>query len=200
MKKLISLTLALILCLTSFSVLAFATDAEVTGVVLHEAKYYEAVKTADEIKDAVIYVDFEATFGDGTKANYNTKDGWDNEAITAEVTWTVKEENDENFGYQQSLYVTIDGTEHWLGYVNIEVNKFKAIMRNVITLNGATCEEKITYLYDFVRILELLFGTLDREVGGSDAYPELRDRFGTVGDFLEDLLVNLKLAKSKSQG
>lgn len=187
MKKLISLTLALIICLTSFSVLAFAADTEVTGVVLNEAKYYEAVKTADEIKDAVIYVDFEATFNNGTKANYNTKDGWDDESVTAEVAWTVKEENDENFGYQQSLYVTIDGTEHWLGYVNVEVNKFKAVMRNIITLNGATCEQKVTYFAEIFRFLEYLFDTLDRELGKSDAFPKLRDAFGGVADMIDKI-------------
>lgn len=187
MKKFISFTLALLFCVASFSILAFANDAEVTSVTLHEAKYYEAVKTVNEIKDAVIYVDFEATFSDGTIANYNTKNGWSDDDITAKVTWTVKEENDKNFGYQQSLYVTIDGKEYWLGYVNIEVNKFKAIMRNIITLNGATCEQKITYFAGIFRFLESLFDTLDKTLGTSDAFPKLRDSFGRVADIMMEI-------------
>ena len=146
MKKFISLTLALIMCLSVFSVAAFAAEEitrNIASIELHTVKYYEAVHNEAEIASAALYVNFLVYYTDGTTALYDSKEGWDEPTVTSEVTWYIKPENDENYGGQQSLYITIDGVDYWAGYVDVEVNSFKALMRNIITWDWMTCEEKV---------------------------------------------------------
>lgn len=143
MKKLISLALTLIMCLSVFSVAVSAaeeTTREIASIELHTVKYYAAVKTAEEIADAAFFVDFVASFDDGTTVAYNSKDGWADESITAEVSWHIQPETDENFGDQQSLYIAIDGEEYWAGYTHVEVDQCKAIFRSVVTWDWVTPE------------------------------------------------------------
>ncbi len=137
MKKLISIILAISLCFSMFAIAASAEGEEVgrmiTSIELHNVKYYQAVKTADKIADAAFFIDFVAYFDDGTTAEYNSKKGWNDPTVTSDVSWYIKPESEENFGDQQSLYVVVDGEEYWAGYVNVEVNKWKAIFRVVVT-------------------------------------------------------------------
>ena len=143
MKKTISLLLAFIMCLSAFSIVSFANeDVErtVTSVELHNVRYYAAVKKEEKIPDAVFYVNFVAYFDDGTSAEYDSKKGWSDATITSEVSWYVQPEADENFGDQQNLYITIDGEDFWAGYVNVEVNTWKAIFRTVVTWSWLTPE------------------------------------------------------------
>lgn len=152
MKKLISLALAFIMCFSVCSVSVFATEDvtteveteetthEVTSVELHNVKYYAAVKTAEEIADAAFFVDFVAYFDNGTSVAYNSKEGWAGEIITAEVSWYIQPETDENFDDQQSLYIVINGEEYWAGYTHVEVDQCKAIFRSVVTWDWITPE------------------------------------------------------------
>ena len=152
MKKLISLALAFIMCFSVCSVSVFATEDvtteveteetthEVTSVELHNVKYYAAVKTAEEIAGAAFHIDFVAYFDDGTSVAYNSKDGWADEAVTAEVSWYIQPETDENFGDQQSLYVVIDGESYWAGYTHVEIDQCKALFRTIVTWDWVTPE------------------------------------------------------------
>ena len=144
MKKVISFTLAFILCLSFFSVASFASEemnCEIASISLTRAEYYEAVETEEQIRDSVTYVEFTATMLDGTEINYNSKDGWSNGA-TYQVSAYIQNETDEDFGTQQSLYITIDGQDFWAGYTEVEVNCYKAILRRVVTLDGRSEEIK----------------------------------------------------------
>lgn len=182
MKKLISLTLALIMCLSVFSVAAFATEENtrnIASIELHTVKYYEAVHNEAEIASAALYVNFLVYYTDGTTALYDSDDGWDNAEIISEVTWYIKPEVDENYGAQQSLYITIDGVDYWAGYTHVEVNKFKATLRNIITWDWMTCEEKIEATHWLFKLLKMLFSILSKEVGG-DAFDILYDAFDTA--------------------
>ena len=88
MKKLISLTLALVMCLSVFSVAAFAAEENtrnIASIELHTVKYYEAVHNEAEIASAALYVNFLVYYIDGITAVYDSKDGWDNAEITSEV-------------------------------------------------------------------------------------------------------------------
>lgn len=141
MKKTISLLLALIMCFSVFSIMSFANeDVErtITSVELHNVRYYASVKNEEKIPDAVFYVNFVAYFDDGTSAEYDSKKGWSDATITSEVSWYVQPETDENFGDQQSLYITIDGEDFWAGYVNVEVSAWKAIFRVIVTWSWLT--------------------------------------------------------------
>lgn len=143
MKKFFSLALALIMCLSVFSVAVSATEEtthEIASIELHTVKYYAAVKTAEEIADAAFFVDFVASFDDGTTVAYNSKDGWADPSVTAEVSWYIQPETDENFGDQQSLYLIIDGEEYWAGYTHVEVDQWKALFRSVVTWDWVTPE------------------------------------------------------------
>ena len=147
MKKIISLILIFALCLSTFTFAVSAEEAEsrtITSVELHNMKYYAAVKTEEEVRDAVFYVNFVAQYDDGTTAQYTSDDGWDDPTVTAEVSWYVQPENEENFGAQQSLYITIDGQDYWAGYVNVEVNAFKALFRTIVTWDWVTPEVVVT--------------------------------------------------------
>lgn len=136
-QKLIPLILVLSLCFSTLAIFAFAEGEDegrmITSIELHNVKYYQAVKTADKIADAAFYIDFAAYFDDGSTAHYNSKKGWDDPTVTSDVSWYIKPESEENFGDQQSLYVVIDGEEYWAGYVNVEVDKWKAVFRVVVT-------------------------------------------------------------------
>lgn len=137
MKKLSSIFLALILCISAIGVTAFAAEnKEITSIELQTAKYYSAVKTDTEIENAAFFVDFIAYYSDGTSAEYNSTHGWSDESITSEVSWRIAP--DENLGDQQNLFITVDGEEYWAGYVKVEVNKAKAILRTIVTLDGTT--------------------------------------------------------------
>lgn len=189
MKKLISLTLALIMCLSVFSVAAFATEANtrnIASIELHTVKYYEAVHKESEIASAALYVNFLVYYTDGTTALYDSKKGWDDAAVTSEVSWYIKPENDENYGGQQSLYIAIDGVDYWAGYVDVEVNSFKALMRNIITWDWMTCEEKIEATHWLFKLLKILFSILSKEIGG-DAFDILCDAFDTADRFVYDV-------------
>ena len=143
MKKLISIILAISLCFSMFAITASAEEAEsrtITSIELHNVKYYAAVRTNEDVRDAAFFIDFVAHFDDGTTAQYNSKNGWDDETVTADVSWYVQPEDDENFGSQQSLYVTIDGQDYWAGYVKVEVNKWKALFRTIVTWDWVTPE------------------------------------------------------------
>ena len=147
MKKLISLILIFTLCLSTFAIAASAEEAEsrtITSIELHNMKYYAAVKSEEDVKDAVFYVNFVAQYDDGTTAQYMSDDGWDDPTVTAEVSWYVQPEDEENFGAQQSLYITIDGQDYWAGYVNVEVNAFKALFRTIVTWDWVTPEVVVT--------------------------------------------------------
>lgn len=137
MKKLLSIFLSLILCISAIGVAAFAAEnKEITSIELQTAKYYSAVKTDDEIENAAFFVDFIAYYSDGTSAEYDSTHGWNDENITSEVSWRIAP--DENLGDQQNLFITVDGEEYWAGYVKVEVNKAKAILRTIVTLDGTT--------------------------------------------------------------
>lgn len=183
MKKLTSLILAVLLCMSCFTLIGSAVDEAkaktVTNVELHTVKYYEAVHNEAEIASAALYVNFLVYYTDGTTALYDSKDGWDDATVTSEVTWYIKPEVDENFGAQQSLYVTIDGVDYWAGYVDVEVNSFKATLRNIITWDWMTCEEKIEATHWLFKLLKMLFSILSKEVGG-DAFDILYDAFDTA--------------------
>lgn len=183
MKKLTSLILAVLLCMSCFTLIGSAVDEAkaktVTNVELHTVKYYEAVHNEAEIASAALYVNFLVYYTDGTTALYDSKKGWDNAEITSEVTWYIACENDENFGAQQSLYVTIDGVDYWAGYVDVEVNSFKATLRNIITWDWMTCEEKIEATHWLFKLLKMLFSILSKEVGG-EAFDILYDAFNTA--------------------
>lgn len=144
MKKIISLILAVSLCFSMFAIAASAEGEEagrmITSIELHNVKYYQAVKSSDEIAGAAFFVDFVAYFDDGTTAEYNSDKGWNDETVTSDVSWYIKPENEENYGDQQSLYVTVDGEEYWAGYVKVEVNKWKALFRTVVTWSWVTPE------------------------------------------------------------
>lgn len=144
MKKLISLILIFALCFSTLAVAASAEGEEIgksiTSVELHNVKYYAAVRAEEEVKDAAFFIDFVAYFDDGTTAEYNSKNGWDDETVTAEVSWYIQPEEDDNFGSQQSLYVTIDGRDFWAGYTKVEVNKWKALLRTIVTWDWVTPE------------------------------------------------------------
>ena len=143
MKKIISLILIFALCFSTFAVAASAEESEsrtITSIELHNVKYYAAVRTNEDVRDAAFFIDFVAHFDDGTTAEYNSKNGWDDETVTADVSWYVQPEDDENFGSQQSLYVTIDGQDFWAGYVKVEVNKWKALLRTIVTWDWVTPE------------------------------------------------------------
>ena len=147
MKKFISLTLILSLCLSTSVIAASAEDTEakaITSIELHNMKYYAAVKTEEDVRDAVFYVNFVAQYDDGTTAQYTSDDGWDDPTVTAEASWYVQPEDEENFGAQQSLYITIDGQDYWAGYVNVEVNAFKALFRTIVTWDWVTPEVVVT--------------------------------------------------------
>lgn len=188
MKKLISLTLALIMCLSVFSVAAFATEENtrnIASVELHVVQYYEAVKTESEISSAAIYVNFLVYYTDGTTALYDSKMGWDDPTVTSEVTWYIKPEVDENYGGQQSLYVNIDGVDYWAGYTHVEVDKFKAILRNIVTWDWMTPEEKIESAHWLLGFLTWLFNVLGKEVGG-DAFDILYQAFAAADMLIYD--------------
>lgn len=147
MKKLVSLILIFALCLSTFAIAASAEEAQsrtITSIELHNMKYYAAVKTEEEVRDAVFYVNFVAQYDDGTTAQYTSEDGWNDPTVTAEVSWYVQPEDEENFGAQQSLYITIDGQDYWAGYVNVEVNAFKALFRTIVTWDWVTPEVVVT--------------------------------------------------------
>ncbi len=53
MKKLLSIFLSLILCISAIGVTSFAAEnKEITSIELQTAKYYSAVKTDTEIENA----------------------------------------------------------------------------------------------------------------------------------------------------
>lgn len=144
MKKLVLTIISLVLCLYVFSVASFAseeTNFEVVSISLIRAEYYEAVETEEQIRDSVTYVEFTATMSDGTEINYNSEDGWSNGAAY-QVSAYIQNETDEDFGAQQSLYITIDGQDFWAGYTEVEVNRYKAIFHRVATLDGRSEEIK----------------------------------------------------------
>ena len=144
MKKTISFMLLFGLCISLFPVLSFAseeTNCEVVSISLTRAEYYEAVETEEQIRNSVTYVEFTATMSDGTEINYNSEDGWSNGAAY-QVSAYIQNETDEDFGTQQSLYITIDGQDFWAGYTEVEVNRYKAIFRRIVTLNGRSDEIK----------------------------------------------------------
>ncbi len=189
MKKLISLTLALIMCLSVFSLAAFAAEENtrnIASIELHTVKYYEAVHNEAEIASAALYVNFLVYYTDGATVLYDSKNGWDDVTVTSEVSWYIKPENDENYGGQQSLYITIDGVDYWAGYVDIEVNTFKALMRNIITWDWMACEEKVEATHWLFKLLKMLFSILSKEVGG-DAFDILYDAFDTADQFVYDV-------------
>ena len=137
MKKILSIFLALILCISAIGVTAFAAEnKEITSIELQTAKYYSAVKVDTEIENAAFFVDFIAYYNDGTSAEYDSTHGWSDESITSEVSWRIV--TDESLGDQQNLFITVDGEEYWAGYVKVEVNKAKAILRTIVTLDGTT--------------------------------------------------------------
>lgn len=178
------------LCLSTFAFAVSAEEAQsrtITSVELHNVKYYAAVRTNEDVRDAALFIDFVAHFDDGTTAQYDSKDGWSDKTITADVSWYIKPENDENYGAQQSLYVTIDGVDYWAGYTHVEVNKFKAFMRNVITWDWMTGEEKVQGFNLLMRLLKLVFVYLRDFVGGSDAYAVLYK----VAEFFENMSSDL---------
>lgn len=190
MKKLTSLILAVLLCMSCFTLIGSAVDEAkaktVTNVELHTVKYYEAVHNEAEIASAALYVNFLVYYTDGTTALYDSDDGWDNAEITSEVTWYIKPEVDENYGAQQSLYITIDGVDYWAGYTHVEVNKFKATLRNIITWDWMTCEEKIEATHWLFKLLKILFSILSKEVGG-DAFDILYDAFDAADQLVYDV-------------
>ena len=185
MKKLISLTLALIMCLSVFSVAAFATEENtrnIASIELHKVKYYEAVYNEAEIASAALYVNFLVYYTDGTTAVHDSAFGWEDPTVTSEVTWYLKPENDENYGSQQSLYVTIDGVDYWAGYVNVQIDPVKAALRNIITWDWMTCDEKIQGLNLIAKLLKLVFRFLIEFVEDNDLYNAMFD----IADALED--------------
>lgn len=157
MKKVIvfftNIVLFTVFCLTSFAV------SEVKSISLLSATYYEAVETEEQIHDAVVSVSFTATLSDGTELTYSTKDGWSNGA-NYEVSAYIQNETDENFGEQQSLYIVIDGQEFWAGYTNVEVNQAKALLRQIVTLDGALTGEKVTIFSRIIDLFTKIFRTL----------------------------------------
>lgn len=139
MKKSISLILSFVLLFSAFAIVASAEEVEnkeITSIELQTAKYYSAVKTDTEIENAAFFVDFIAYYSDGTSAEYDSTHGWSDESITSEVSWRIVP--DESLGGQQNLFITVDGEEYWAGYVKVEVNKAKAILRTIVTLDGTT--------------------------------------------------------------
>lgn len=113
----------------------------VVSISLVKSEYYEAIEVEEKVRDSVKYVEFTATMSDGTEINYNSEDGWSNGA-TYQVSAYIQNETDEDFGVQQSLYITIDGQDFWAGYTEVEVNCYKAILRRVVTLDGRSEEIK----------------------------------------------------------
>lgn len=189
MKKLISLTLALIMCLSVFSVAAFATEVNtrnIASVELHTVKYYEAVHKESEIASAALYVNFLVYYTDGTTALYDSKKGWDDATVTSEVSWYIKPETDENYGGQQSLYITVDGTDYWACYVDVEVDSVKATFRNIITWDWMTPEEKVEATHWLFKLLKSIFAALRDLIGGSDAYGILYNIFDAFDKFVYD--------------
>lgn len=132
MKKIISVFLVAIIGASLFNLASYAEDVYISDIQLIKAEYYEAVKTEEQIRDSVVYVEFTATLSDGSEVSYNTTDDWSNGA-EYEVNAYIQNEVDEDYGEQQSLYIVIDGQEFWAGYTNVEVNKFKAIFRIIVT-------------------------------------------------------------------
>ncbi|MBR2410785.1 MAG: hypothetical protein IKB08_03575 [Clostridia bacterium] len=163
MKKFISLTLALVMCLSVFSAVAFAAEGNVRGIAsieLRTAKYYEAVHNEEEIASAAVYVKFLVNYTDGTTALYDSDEGWSDPAVTSEVSWYIKPETDENYGAQQSLYITIDGVDYWAGYVDVEVDSLKATLRNIITWDWLQDEENRACYEGFLYFLRAIFSLL----------------------------------------
>lgn len=143
MKKIILYIMITVLCFTSFLVVANAENQYIAEIELTGAEYYEAVETEEQIRDSVTYVEFTATMLDGTEISYNSEDGWSNGA-TYQVSAYIQNKTDEDFGAQQSLYITIDGQDFWAGYTEVEVDRYKAIFRRVATLDGRS--EEIKYV------------------------------------------------------
>ena len=104
MKRLISIFLTLILCISAIGITAFAAESkEITSIELQIAKYDSAVKTDAEIENAAFFVDFIAYYSDGTSAEYDSTHGWSDESITSEVSWRIAP--DESLGYRQNLFI-----------------------------------------------------------------------------------------------
>ncbi len=194
MKKLISLTLALIMCLSVFSVAAFATEENtrnIASIELHKVKYYEAVYNEAEISSAALYVNFLVYYTDGTTALYDSDEGWDNSEITSEVSWYIKPEVDENYGGQQSLYVTIDGVDYWAGYVDVQIDPVKAALRNIITWDWMTCEQKVQGFNLIAKLLKLVFKFLIEFVEDNEMYNAMFDIADAFEDFTGDVHENM---------
>lgn len=194
MKKLISLTLALIMCLSVFSVAAFATEENtrnIASIELHTVKYYEAVYNEAEIASAALYVNFLVYYTDGTTALYDSDDGWDDPTVTSEVTWYIKPEVDENYGGQQSLYITIDGVDYWAGYVDVQIDAVKAALRNIITWDWMTCEQKVQGLNLIAKLLKLVFRFLIEFVEDNEMYNAMFDFADAFEDFTGDVHENM---------
>ena len=104
MKRLISIFLTLILCISAIGITAFAAESkEITSIELQIAKYYSAVKTDAEIENAAFFVDFIAYYSDGTSAEYDSTHGWSDESIPSEVSWRIAP--DESLGYRQNFFI-----------------------------------------------------------------------------------------------
>lgn len=194
MKKLISLTLALIMCFSVFSVAAFATEENtrnIASIELHTVKYYEAVYNEAEIASAALYVNFLVYYTDGSTAIYDSDDGWDDPTVTSEVTWYIKPEADENYGGQQSLYVTIDGTDYWAGYVDVHIDPVKAALRNIITWDWMTCEQKVQGFNLIAKLLKLVFKFLIEFVEDNEMYNAMFDIADAFEDFTGDVHENM---------
>ena len=113
---------------------------------------------------------------------YDSDYGWDDETVTSEVTWYIRPEVDENYGSQQSLYVTIDGADFWAGYVDVQIDPVKAVLRNVITWDWMTCDQKMQGLNVLAKLLKLVFRFLIDFVEDNDLYNAMFD----IADALED--------------
>lgn len=142
-KKFLSVILAVIMVFSAQTIVLAEETVSVVSISLVKSEYYEAIEVEEKVRDSVKYVEFTATMSDGTEINYNSEDGWSNGA-TYQVSAYIQNKTDEDFGAQQSLYITIDGQDFWAGYTEVEVDRYKAIFRRVATLDGRS--EEIKYV------------------------------------------------------
>ena len=195
MKKLTSLILAVLLCMSCFTLIGSAVDEAkaktVTNVELHTVKYYEAVHNEAEIASAALYVNFLVYYTDGTTALYDSDDGWDDPTVTSEVTWYIKPEVDENYGAQQSLYITIDGVDYWAGYVDVQIDPVKAVLRNIITWDWMTCEQKVQGFNLIAKLLKIVFKFLIEFVEDNEMYNAMFNIADAFEDFTGDVHENM---------
>ena len=111
--------------------------------------------------------------------------------VTSEVTWYIKPEVDENYGAQQSLYITIDGVDYWAGYVDVQIDPVKAVLRNIITWDWMTCEQKVQGFNLIAKLLKIVFKFLIEFVEDNEMYNAMFNIADAFEDFTGDVHENM---------